>query len=73
MPTKPKAMPKAMPKLRPETLVLEDSMLVRQTFQADLPELELVKRWTGKVSQVFEGGMLRINVGHIADSESPEV
>ena len=36
-------MPKAMPKLRPETLVLEDSILVRQTFQADLPELEVVK------------------------------
>ena len=50
-----------------------DSILVGQTFQADLPELELVKRWTGKVSQVFEGGMLRINVDHLADSESPEV
>ena len=54
-------------------MVLGDSILVEQTFQADLPELELVKRWTGKVSQVLEGGMLRINVDHLADSESPEV
>ena len=59
MPTKPKAMPKAMPKLRPETLVLGDSILVGQTFQADLPELELVK--------VDRQGLTSLQGRHVSD------
>lgn len=73
LPTKPKAMPKPMPKMRPETFVLGDLVLVWQTFKADHPELELLKGWTGKVSEVFEGGMLRIQVDQLADCESSEV
>jgi hypothetical protein len=70
LPTKPKAMPKAMPKLRPETLELEDSILVRQTFQADLPELELV---SGQARSHKSSRAIRINRDHLADSETPEV
>ena len=31
-----------------------ESVLLGHTFRADLPELELVKRWTSKASQVIE-------------------
>ena len=70
LPTKPMAMPKAMPKLRPDTLVLQDSILVRQTFQADLPELELV---SGQARSHKSSRAIRINVDHLADPETPEV